>query len=506
MFAGGFGAAAPAAAGGFGAPASSAAAGGFGGFGAASSSAAAAGGFGAAPAAGGFGATSSAAAGGFGGFGAASSSAAVGGFGAAPAAAGGFGGFGAASSSAAAGGFGAAPAAGGFGGFGAAPAPAAGGFGGFGAAPAGGGGFGGFGQPQQQQQPAYVVACISTQKHTHTHTHSDRFQQGLSGLSEQEVYPKAYSLWRQYHEKSPQCFCMAFLYNLVPESRVASLWEACRVCATHIFPTFPSKQKNNNSTTTTTTTTQQKYQKENYNVTDGQWEQARRDNPDPTRLLPCPVRTVQELDERHAKQVQMIERYDLEKKQLVNSLQEMKRAFNYQEPGSLDRRARSVLERVADLRKRLLGAIAKLARVRPSRTAMGRDQGYVANGGRHIKAAVTEQKKNKTKQKNACRALDEKLSKVESKASEYQQYLYELDVLLSAHQGYQKIIGDTQIPQETLRNMLTFLDFQQNGLEYATPFPPIPHAPPSSRPLFPLVTCPHHSSPQQPAATGGRVH
>ncbi|KAG5490477.1 hypothetical protein JKF63_00597 [Porcisia hertigi] len=132
--AGGFGTAP--AAGGFGAP-TAPAAGGFGtapaagGFGA--PTAPAAGGFGTAPAAGGFGATPAPAAGGFG------TAPAAGGFGATPApAAGGFG---------AKPGFGTAPAAGGFG---ATPAPAAGGFGakpGFGTAPTAGGfgATGGFG-------------------------------------------------------------------------------------------------------------------------------------------------------------------------------------------------------------------------------------------------------------------------------------------------------------------------------------------------------------------------
>eukprot|EP01063_Lacrimia_lanifica_P024635 TRINITY_DN32507_c0_g1_i1.p1 TRINITY_DN32507_c0_g1~~TRINITY_DN32507_c0_g1_i1.p1 ORF type:complete len:380 (+),score=71.18 TRINITY_DN32507_c0_g1_i1:61-1200(+) len=334
---------------------------------------------------GGFGASSSAAGGGFGGFGASSS------------AGGGFGGFGAASSS---GGFGAASSSGGFGGFGGGfGASKPGGFGGFGSSGGGfggaGGGFGGGGfgplagnpQPQQQLDP-YAE---------------------LAGHGDHEPLAKFYRIYRQYYEKSPTCFCMAFLYNLVPESQVASLWEASK----------------------------QKYHEERYNITEGQWAQAKRDNPDPSRLVPTPIRSLTELRARNDFQMKTIERYDQEKKQLTNQLQEMKRAYNFDEPGSLDRKVKDVLLRAARLRSRLLDAITKLERARPARSAMGRDQS----------------------------ALEDKLQRVEAKGNEFQQKLYELDVLLPTHrQGYHQPIANRQIPNETLRNLLLFLDHQQKAL------------------------------------------
>ena len=147
---------------------------------------------------------------------------------------------------------------------------------------------------------------------------------------------------------------------------------------------------------------------------------------------------MQELKNRNEKQIKQIERYDQERKLLTNQLQEMKRAFNQQEPGSLDRKLRDVFVRVARLRSRLLESITNLERHRPAKSAMGRDQG----------------------------ALDDKLQKVESKTNEYQQDLYELDVVLSVHhQGYQKSISEAHLPVETLRNVITFLDHQQKGLE-----------------------------------------
>ena len=93
-------------------------------------------------------------------------------------------------------------------------------------------------------------------------------------------------------------------------------------------------------------------------------------------MLPCPVRNIGELAKRFELQMKMIERYDQEKKQLMNGLQELKRAFSAQEPGSLDRKLRDVQLRIAHLKSRLLDAIAKLERVRPARTALGRVKGY----------------------------------------------------------------------------------------------------------------------------------
>ncbi|KAJ9454346.1 putative nucleoporin Nup54 [Diplonema papillatum] len=414
---GGFGGGAAASSGGFGGfGAASSAAAGFGGFGAAASSSATGfgggfgGGFGAASSGaagfGGFGAASSGAGGGFGGFGAASSASGFGGFGAA---AGGFGGFGAASSASGFGGFGATSSAStGFGGFGAAPSSGGGfgGFGGFGAAQSSGGfgGFGGFGAgatgmgggafAQQQARP-----------------NADPFAAALLACQNDfDVFPKFYSLWRQYFERSPSCFCMAFLYTLVPESQVAVMWEHMR----------------------------NKYQEEQYNITEAQWSQAKRENPDPTRFLPCPVRSIRELAERNEKQVLQISRFEAEKKHLTNQLQEMKRAFNEQEPGSLDRKTRDVMLRVGRIRSRLLEIIAKLERARPARTAVARDQ----------------------------RVLEDKLQRVDAKATEYTQNLYEADAVLSAYDhGNQQAITSTMLPAETTHSMLAFLNHQQKALQ-----------------------------------------
>eukprot|EP01062_Namystynia_karyoxenos_P037724 TRINITY_DN2744_c0_g1_i2.p1 TRINITY_DN2744_c0_g1~~TRINITY_DN2744_c0_g1_i2.p1 ORF type:complete len:435 (+),score=145.50 TRINITY_DN2744_c0_g1_i2:84-1307(+) len=359
---------------GFGAKSSSGGFGGFGGFGAPSSSS----GFG------GFGAAST---GGFGGFGAASSSSGFGGFGGFGASSstpgfGGFGGFGAASSS---GGFG------GFGGFGAKSTGGFGGFGGFGAASTGGfGGFGGFGASSSSAMPM-VDPLI----------HNPPPPGQVASVLQSQL--------KQYHPKSGYCAFQAFLYILMDESKMDTAWA----------------------------TVQREKKQEGYEFSAEQWAVGKTQNPDPTRLLPYPIRSNVELRDRNRQQLAIRERYDAERRRLLALLQDMKRNFDPNEPGSLDVAIREMIQQMAQLRTRIHGTIANMEMHRPSRLP-GTDMG----------------------------AMEDKLVHADEKAMQAQRDIQELHAVLRQQRVAPVRRGDldSSLPPETARGWMQFLAQQQKGL------------------------------------------